>query len=573
MGYIYISYSRNDTETARKIQEALQGRGYTTWIDYQDLQSGSVWASQIDEAIRGAEIFIVLLSPQAVESRTIQNEITLAENLQKPIIPVLIERTAIPPSLANRQFVDATSDWESAQAKLMQAVEASAHLPPARRLKVAAPPAAPLPATPAMRPRSPARPIRLAGLIAVLLLVALVVGVLLIGSFGSRPMESSQSADESLTQTQSAAVIATNRANQVLLVLTASSVAQTDVFEETRSALGAPTSTSTPSATSMPTPLPSATRAGSILTLTAEGVYANSTATMEAGSALSVRLTATALAVLFGQGNGPTSTPEQAATPGVPRPTALPETGGGGGKFIFETVVAEAVEATSVAFQATEQSVLSPAEAAQLVTLNTGGNTGVMLATGILAALAVGLSGATLVMMWSMRDVRFRRTVHPTAHPNQPAQSEKVEPDKLLEEYQIFISCSDQDKEWVQILVEDLEALNYLVWWYVKDAPGLPFGNEIRSAIFHTKVFLIVLSPDSMKSKHVEEEIRWAEIYDRPLVPVLHRMIAVEERLYGLAKGADIDFTDEQNYKDSLELLTQAIDHYLKKRLEAVAGV
>jgi hypothetical protein len=119
-------------------------------------------------------------------------------------------------------------------------------------------------------------------------------------------------------------------------------------------------------------------------------------------------------------------------------------------------------------------------------------------------------------------------------------------------------------------LIEDLQTMGYLVWWYAKDAPGLPFGNEIRSAIYHTKVFLIVLSPDSMQSKHVEEEIRWAEIYDRPIVPVLYRAVSIEQRLYGLAKGADIDFVDDAAYREALDILAQAIDHHLQKRLAAL---
>jgi hypothetical protein len=555
MGYIYISYSRKDTDTARKLQAALQARGYSIWIDYQDLNPGSVWAGQIDQAIRAAEIFVVLLSPSAVESRTIQNETALAEKLQKPIIPVLIERTAIPGSLANRQFIDATGDWEQSLAKLAQAIEASLHLPPARRLQ-AAPPVPAMPPPAPMARRAGTRIPLLAALIIVALLVIILIVVVGLGSGFASPtgdVASSQDTQEAQTRISQG-------------------VSQTAAVEQTGAASGERTGTPTPPATATAEAMPSATRGGSVLTLTDEAGSPSSTPASQ-GSLSSVQLTATALAEDISASDGPTPTFESIGTSEALIPTALPETGGGGGKFVFETVVAEVVQETSVAFQATEQSVLSPAEAAQLAALRTNDNSGVILFTGLLAALAVGISFGVLVVVWSTRDMRFRRsTAHPTAHPQQTAQPENTTPDKLLEEYQLFISCSDRDKEWVDILVEDLEALNYLVWWYVKDAPGLPFGNEIRSAIFHTKVFLIVLSPDSMKSKHVEEEIRWAEIYDRPIIPVLHRVIAVEERLYGLAKGADIDFSEEQGYKNALELLTQAIDHYLKQRLEQVTG-
>jgi hypothetical protein len=231
------------------------------------------------------------------------------------------------------------------------------------------------------------------------------------------------------------------------------------------------------------------------------------------------------------------------------------------------TAVALQVEATVAAAIATENSQLSPAEAAQIRNVTSGNDTPIFL-TSVLAALALGIAVTGLLLNLT-RDASSRpRSRQPVHHNGTPGQPQSVLPKMLLEDYQIFTSSSDKDREWVRILVEDLEALGYAVWWYAKDAPGLPFGNEIRSAIYHTKVFMIVLSPDSMQSKHIEEEIRWAEIYDRPIVPVECRATSIEERFYGLAKGADIDFTVEINYKEALEYLTQAIDRHLRQRLE-----
>ncbi|MBZ0302167.1 MAG: TIR domain-containing protein, partial [Anaerolineae bacterium] len=269
-----------------------------------------------------------------------------------------------------------------------------------------------------------------------------------------------------------------------------------------------------------------------------------------------VQQTATALAVLF-QGT---------LTPG----TATGVTGGpvSPSEPDIATVVAFRVQGTAAAYSATEASQLSPAEAGQMMVLAVNANNQIFV-IGLLAAMALGASIAALVFAWLGGANRRStpRTAHPAAHPNPlTAHPQTALPEKMLEDYHIFTSSSDKDKEWVQMLVQDLEVLGYAVWWYAKDAPGLPFGNEIRTAIYHTKVFLIIVSPDSMQSKHVEEEIRWAEIYDRPIVPVVCRPTTIEERLYGLAKGADIDFSVD--YKAALEFLTQAIDHYLQQRLE-----
>jgi hypothetical protein len=221
------------------------------------------------------------------------------------------------------------------------------------------------------------------------------------------------------------------------------------------------------------------------------------------------------------------------------------------------------------AIRATEEGSLSASELALIAPLSQRNDTAVVLA-GLVAALSLGISGAALfiVLRTNTRRPPPRRAHSP--HHGQANPQQVTLPEPLLADFQVFTSSSEKDREWVERLIEDLQTMGYLVWWYAKDAPGLPFGNEIRSAIYHTKVFMIVLSPDSMISKHVEEEIRWAEIYDRPIVPVLYRTVSVEERLYGLAKGADIDFSDDAAYRESLDFLAQAIEHYLQKRLEAL---
>jgi hypothetical protein len=269
---------------------------------------------------------------------------------------------------------------------------------------------------------------------------------------------------------------------------------------------------------------------------------------------------ATGNAGLSGTAVGDTSTPNptrifSTSLPVTPAPT-------------FDSVEI-AVAATVSAVRAVEERTLSAAEIALVAPLMRDNYTSVLLLSGTVALAALLLSGATLIMVWRGNSWQPTPKRAHAPHHGQASAGQPELPLPLLADFQIFVSSSEKDRQWVERLVADLARMDYLVWWYAKDAPGLPFGNEIRSAIYHTKIFMIVLSPDSMASKHVEEEIRWAEIYDRPIIPVLHRPISVDQRLYGLAKGADIDFADTR-YRDALELLAQAIDHYLEKRLETL---
>jgi len=246
----------------------------------------------------------------------------------------------------------------------------------------------------------------------------------------------------------------------------------------------------------------------------------------------------------------------------IPVMSAIPPTGD----------IAQIVAATVVSIRATDNNDLSMAEAekaAAIIARSTvnSDRAAFLLITGLsllLALASIAVAGFTL----TQGRVRFAHGRTPRAALT--TQESKTEP--LPEEYEIFVSSSEADKAWVATFVKDLTDLNYLVWWYAKDAPGLPFGKEIKRGIYFTKVFVVVLSPDSMRSQHIEEEIRWADTYGRPIIPVEYRSTSIEERIYGLAKGADIDFTDPHQYKGSMEQLTQAINHYLKLRLQNVSG-
>ncbi len=516
MGYLYISYSRKNVDFARRLVNELETRGHTVWVDVDDLEAGDLWTKQIDSAIREAEVVITLLSPATVTNRTVRREIAIAEAARKPIIPVMVEQTPVLPALSRRQVVDATGEWEPFIDNLLRAIDASTASLSMRAVRKSAPPPLTTPPAPAYAEARAPQARRSRALIPVIILGLLLVIVIVVGLL-MLPVQRGQNTGaidpaQRLTFTAAALLPTTTR-----------------------------TSTPLPTETQMLIPTEEAV-------ITSDGVPAED----------DVPLTATQLAIAY------MTAAAQAS------PTSLPPTGGGGGggggDFIG-TIVAANVRATTSAFAATESSQLSPAEAA-LILGQTNSVSNLVYLTGLLAALALGVSVAGLVMSRSNAARPLpRRTGHqPAHHGGAPGQPDSVLPEKMLEDYQIFISSSEKDKDWVRMLVDDMQALDYLVWWYAKDAPGLPFGNEIRSAIYHTKIFLIVVSPDSMRSKHVEEEIRWAEIYDRPIVPVVCRPTTIEERLYGLAKGADINFIDD--YKAALEFLTQAVDHYLQQRLE-----
>lgn len=68
---IFLSYGRQDAELlARKLEKDLVGMGHEVWMDKSKMRSGKAWEEQIEEAILAHDIFISLLTPYAVRSRS-----------------------------------------------------------------------------------------------------------------------------------------------------------------------------------------------------------------------------------------------------------------------------------------------------------------------------------------------------------------------------------------------------------------------------------------------------------------------------------------------------------------------
>lgn len=61
-GAVFISYIREDRESAVKIRNQMETAGIDTWMDSSALQSGDRWEAIIEERIRKASFFVPLIS-------------------------------------------------------------------------------------------------------------------------------------------------------------------------------------------------------------------------------------------------------------------------------------------------------------------------------------------------------------------------------------------------------------------------------------------------------------------------------------------------------------------------------
>jgi len=86
---IFISYSRRDQEFVTRLADDLNAQVAGVWFDQSTIQLGQKWHDEIMDGIRECKAFILVLSPDAAESKYVREEVNKALELGKTIFPIL----------------------------------------------------------------------------------------------------------------------------------------------------------------------------------------------------------------------------------------------------------------------------------------------------------------------------------------------------------------------------------------------------------------------------------------------------------------------------------------------------
>jgi len=97
---IFLSYARDDADSAKQIAERISDAGHEVWWD-RHLHGGSRFVNEIDRALKDAEAVVVLWSSSSVESAWVQDEAAEGRDSGR-LVPVSLG-SAKPP-LGFRQF-------------------------------------------------------------------------------------------------------------------------------------------------------------------------------------------------------------------------------------------------------------------------------------------------------------------------------------------------------------------------------------------------------------------------------------------------------------------------------------
>jgi hypothetical protein len=110
--FVFLSYSRTDSEFVARLRTDLHAQGIEVWIDKEGIQPGTPdWEQALRTAIRAAHAVLLIASPNSRSSRYVKDELRIAGMYQRPVYPIWAEGTqfmdAVPIGWGGTQYIDA----------------------------------------------------------------------------------------------------------------------------------------------------------------------------------------------------------------------------------------------------------------------------------------------------------------------------------------------------------------------------------------------------------------------------------------------------------------------------------
>ena len=89
MTRVFISYSRADEDFARRLATDLDRLGAEVWIDVDDIPPGANWSTAVQQGLDACEALVLVISPDSMTSKNVEDEWQYVRDEGKAILPVL----------------------------------------------------------------------------------------------------------------------------------------------------------------------------------------------------------------------------------------------------------------------------------------------------------------------------------------------------------------------------------------------------------------------------------------------------------------------------------------------------
>jgi len=118
----FFSYCREDSGFALRLAGDLKAAGANVWLDQLDIIPGERWDRSVEDALTDCRRMVVILSPASVSSVNVMDEVSVAIEEQKTVIPVIYRDCTVPFRLRRVQHVDFRQDYARGFQELLKAL-------------------------------------------------------------------------------------------------------------------------------------------------------------------------------------------------------------------------------------------------------------------------------------------------------------------------------------------------------------------------------------------------------------------------------------------------------------------
>jgi len=102
----FISYSRDNSDFAVRLARDLRAAGFDIWLDQLDIRTGARWDDEVEKALEKSTTFLIVLTPESIQSQNVKDEIGYAIDAGKHILPIILRSCNVPFRLRRFQYVD-----------------------------------------------------------------------------------------------------------------------------------------------------------------------------------------------------------------------------------------------------------------------------------------------------------------------------------------------------------------------------------------------------------------------------------------------------------------------------------
>ena len=103
---VFVSYSHADAALVAPVVRLLRVNKSLVFQDVDDIQPGKKWRSELARGLAEANMVVVFWCDHACRSEEVSKEWKAAIQLDKDLLPLLLDATPLPPELSEYQWID-----------------------------------------------------------------------------------------------------------------------------------------------------------------------------------------------------------------------------------------------------------------------------------------------------------------------------------------------------------------------------------------------------------------------------------------------------------------------------------